>query len=81
MEQAKSMVEYDQSTMYVDYVHMVTFDGHLAEAVSSEYYRFEPYVRAAILRFMREEQPVFAQNDTEAREFFVSFFNLPTRYK
>jgi hypothetical protein len=81
VEQAKSMAEFLQSTMYVDFLHLVNTDGHLAAAVSSEFYRFEPYLRMAIQRFMLEKEPAFAQRETEAREFFVSFFNLPVRYK
>ena len=79
--QAKTMAEGESTTMYVDFTHVQSFDNHLAEAVSSEYYRFEPFVRQAIQAFMRELEPGFAISDTDLREFFVAFYNLSTKYK
>jgi DNA replicative helicase MCM subunit Mcm2 (Cdc46/Mcm family) len=79
VEQAKAMLMYDQTTMYVDFMHITTFDVHLAEAIVGEYYRFEPFIRAAVEGFVREQSPEGAP--IEKKEFFVSFFNLASQLK
>jgi len=81
-DQVTDMKQNELNTLNVDFAHVSAFDSTLAEAVQSEYYRFEPYIRQALQNFVYQLQPRYAQ-DTGTRtgngvkEFWVSFYNMP----
>ena len=48
MLQMAAMMQNNKSTVYVNFKHVLEADHELAEAIEIEYYRFEPYLRAAV---------------------------------
>ena len=50
----------------------------MAEAIELEYYRFEPFLRAAVQHIVGIENQNYVYDvDKGQREFFVSFYNMP----
>ena len=66
-----SMFSY---TLFCDFSHLLSADDELAEAVETEFTRFEPFLRRAIQRFVHEHHPDLpADNNT----YFCAMYNLP----
>ena len=61
------------STLWVDYQHIVRADEELAEAIESDYHRFEPSLREAATNFCAAAQTDEAMNATA--RFFLAFYN------
>lgn len=87
VEQIHSMREYELTTLYVDFAHILQRDLVLADAVQKQYYRFLSYLRRAVLNLVTEFEPEYLKiNPTAAttdsanlqsREFNVAFYHLP----
>ena len=87
VEQIHTMREYELSTLYVDYGHLLERDDVLADAIQKQYYRFLPYIRRALHNLVAEFEPEYLKlNPTAAagdsvnlqsREFNVAFYHLP----
>lgn len=81
------MREYQLTTLYVDYGHILSTDDVLADAIQRQYYRFLPYLRRAIYDLVAEYEPTYLKiNPTAAstdssnlqnRDFSVAFYHLP----
>jgi len=81
------MREYQLTTLYVDYGHILSKDDVLADAIQKQYYRFLPYLRRAIYNLVAEYEPTYLKiNPTAAatdssnlqnRDFSVAFYHLP----
>jgi len=81
------MREYQLTTLYVDYGHILSKDDVLADAIQTQYYRFLPYLRRAIYNLVAEYEPTYLKvNPTAAatdssnlqnRDFSVAFYHLP----
>jgi len=81
------MREYELTTLYVDYGHLLQKDDVLADAIQKHYYRFLPYLRRALLSLVTEFEPEYLKvNPTAAttdsanlqtREFNIAFYHLP----
>ncbi len=81
------MREYELTTLYVDYGHLLQKDDVLADAIQKQYYRFLPYIRRALHSLVAEFEPEYLKlNPTAAatdsvnlqsREFNVAFYHLP----
>src|SRR6267378_61879 len=81
------MREYQLTTLYVDYGHLLQKDDVLADAIQRQYYRFLPYLRKALYNLVAEYEPEYIKiNPTSAamdstnlqsREFSVAFHHLP----
>ena len=54
IEQIKAMKEYELSTLYVDFGHLLEREEVLARAIQSQYYR---WVVLVVLRLSAEESP------------------------
>ena len=86
VQQLERMVtDEESSTVRVDFFELDAFDGELALAVESEYYRFEPCVRAGAKRAYREVRARVTTGEdrrpgqadpVDAKTFFVAFRNL-----
>lgn len=48
MYQIEKMIETDNSTTFVNFLHLQDFDCELAEAIEMEYYRFDGFLRVAV---------------------------------
>ncbi|KAI8971867.1 MCM2/3/5 family-domain-containing protein [Mycotypha africana] len=75
----------DISTLFVDFAHVKSADKALAEAISTQYYRFLPFLRTAVANVVSRHFPdtVFVNepqlNSVEmkkAREFIVAFYGM-----
>ena len=87
IEQIHTMREYELTTLYVDFGHLLQRDDVLADAIQKQYYRFLPYIRRAVLNLVAEYEPEYLKiNPTAAstdaanlqsREFNVAFYHLP----
>ncbi len=82
VHQAQAMQQENLTTMHIDFQHLLDDDPDLADALTMEYYRFEPALRSAVREFVGQEDPNYIWDSEEAgrgkkREFFVSFSNLP----
>ncbi|KAF7792871.1 hypothetical protein EIP86_003972 [Pleurotus ostreatoroseus] len=87
IEQIHTMREYELTTLYVDYGHLLERDDVLADAIKNQYYRFLPYIRRALHNLVAEFEPEYLKlNPTAAatdsvnlqsREFNVAFYHLP----
>ncbi|KAF9528016.1 MCM2/3/5 family-domain-containing protein [Crepidotus variabilis] len=87
IEQIHSMKEYELTTLYVDFGHLLQRDDILADAIQKQYYRFLPYMRRAVLNLVTEYEPEYLKiNPTSAttdsanlqtREFNIAFYHLP----
>lgn len=87
VEQIHTMREYELTTLYVDYGHLLQKDDVLADAIQRQYYRFLPYLRKALHNLVAEYEPEYLKiNPTSAamdstnlqsREFSVAFYHLP----
>ena len=81
------MREYELTTLYVDYGHLLQKDDVLADAIQRQYYRFLPYLRKALHNLVADYEPEYLKiNPTSAamdstnlqsREFSVAFYHLP----
>ncbi|RXW24709.1 hypothetical protein EST38_g1197 [Candolleomyces aberdarensis] len=87
IEQIHSMREYNLTTLYVDFGHVLLQDEVLANAIQTHYYRFLPYLRRALYNLIAEYEPDYlkinptaASADSESlqsREFSIAFYHLP----
>ncbi|KIP12786.1 hypothetical protein PHLGIDRAFT_81292 [Phlebiopsis gigantea 11061_1 CR5-6] len=87
IEQIHTMREYELTTLYVDYGHLLQKDDVLADAIQKQYYRFTPYIRRALHNLVEQYEPEYLKlNPTAAatdsvnlqtREFNVAFYHLP----
>ncbi|KAI0751036.1 mis5 protein [Daedaleopsis nitida] len=87
IDQIHTMREYELTTLYVDYGHLMQKDEVLADAIRNQYYRFLPFIRRAVQNLIAEFEPEYLKlNPTSAatdsvnlqsREFNVAFYHLP----
>ena len=87
IDQIHSMREYNLTTLYVDFSHILLQDEVLANAIQAHYYRFLPYLRRALHNLVAEFEPEYLKiNPTAAaadsanlqsREFSIAFYHLP----
>ncbi|WVR05379.1 hypothetical protein IAU60_002393 [Kwoniella sp. DSM 27419] len=89
IEQIKAMKEFELTTLYVDFGHLLEREEVLARAVQSQYYRFLPYLRRALQALVRKYEPTYLYTSTSfsasnassssltTRDFNIAFYNLP----
>ncbi|KAF9450638.1 MCM-domain-containing protein [Macrolepiota fuliginosa MF-IS2] len=87
IEQIHTMREYELTTLYVDFGHLLQSDDVLADAIQKQYYRFLPFLRRALWNLVAEFEPEYlkinpiaASNESshlQSREFTVAFYHLP----
>jgi DNA replication licensing factor MCM6 len=87
IQQIHTMREYELTTLYVDYGHLLQKDDVLADAIQKQYYRFLPYLRRALHNLVAQYEPEYLKiNPTAAttdsanlqsREFHIAFYHLP----
>eukprot|EP01116_Phalansterium_solitarium_P020166 TRINITY_DN5870_c0_g1_i1.p1 TRINITY_DN5870_c0_g1~~TRINITY_DN5870_c0_g1_i1.p1 ORF type:complete len:820 (-),score=186.98 TRINITY_DN5870_c0_g1_i1:6-2465(-) len=70
--------ENETNTLYCNYSHIAAEEPELAEAISLQYFRVEPYLRMALQTLVRTYCPDWALDARNRdREFYVSIFDLP----
>ena len=68
----------EQSTLHVDYVHVLDWDEPLAASLAEEFARFEPWLKAGLQEAVRAHAEEYAAAEGE---YFVAFFNMPSTLK
>ena len=63
---------------FVEWDHLATADHNLADAIAGEFYRFEPFLRRSVQAFVREHFPQYVADERGDKEFFCSFYDLPS---
>ncbi|KDN40343.1 MCM-domain-containing protein [Tilletiaria anomala UBC 951] len=86
IEQIRALQEYDKTTLFVDFTHVVQHEEVLARAISEQYYRFLPYLRRAVLDLVSTYIPNYLYINAHAattassglvlRDFNIAFYNL-----
>lgn len=67
INQIHGLKEFQLSTLYVDYKHLMGFaEGFLAEAIASQYYRFMPYLTRALHSLLAKYEPVYFREHRQA---------------
>lgn len=87
IDQVHTMREYELTTLYVDFGHILLRDDVLADAIQKQYYRFLPYLRRVLLNLVAEYEPEYlkinptaSQGDAsslQSRDFNIAFYHLP----
>ncbi|KAH0840264.1 MCM2/3/5 family-domain-containing protein [Lanmaoa asiatica] len=87
VQQIHTMREYEITTLYVDYGHLLQRDDVLADAIQKQYYRFLPYLRRALHNLVAEYEPEYLKinptaattdsSNLQSREFNIAFYHLP----
>ena len=77
------------STLFIDFTHILTADVELAEAIQSDYHRFEPYLRRGIQQFLYELHPELQaynnnnnnnnnnSSSSSYHQYYIALHNLP----
>ncbi|KAN0063015.1 MCM DNA helicase complex subunit mcm6 [Thecaphora frezii] len=86
IDQIVALRDYGRTTLFVDFSHVLRHDDVLARAISDQYYRFQPYIRRALLDLVNTYIPNYlylnahvastASSGLVPRDFSVSFYNL-----
>lgn len=86
IKQIHGMKEFDLTTLYVDYSHLLEREEILANAITQQYYRFLPYLKLALQNLVRkyERDYLYTNAHTSStkdsglmtREFNIAFYNL-----
>lgn len=86
IDQIYALRDYNRTTLFVDFSHILRHDEVLARAISDQYYRFVPYLRRALLDLINTYVPNYlylnahvaatASTGLIPRDFSVSFYNL-----
>lgn len=68
------------NTLFLDFIHVSNTDLELAEAIQTDFTRFEPFLRRAIKAFVLDNNPELSDTTNSSRqeiEYFVAVHNLP----
>ncbi|KAK0532983.1 MCM DNA helicase complex subunit mcm6 [Tilletia horrida] len=85
IDQIKALRDFQRTTLFVDFSHILRYEEILARAISEQYYRFLPYLRRALLDLVATYTPNYLYLNANAatsnsglvpRDFSVSFYNL-----
>ncbi|KAL3942777.1 MAG: hypothetical protein SGBAC_003089 [Bacillariaceae sp.] len=63
------------NTMFINFQHVMHQDPELADAIQSEFCRFEPFLKRAVQLFVLDLFPTLKE-----QSFFVAMFNLPSTH-
>lgn len=90
LSQIEAMKNYEYSTLYVNYQHLLLMEnGVLASAIMEQYYRFYPFLLEGLKKLIKKHAPsllnsnLLGNNDEKSsssndKVFQISFFNLPS---
>ena len=71
------------NTIFLDFTHLLANDSELAEAIQTDFIRFEPFLRRAIQTFVLELHPELddpSNSEPYNELFFVAIHNLPVTF-
>ncbi|TIA85701.1 hypothetical protein E3P99_03917 [Wallemia hederae] len=89
IEQIHGMREYNFTTLYVSFSHLLEREDILAKAVTDQYYRFLPFLKRAVQNLVHKYEPGYLYSNAQTvtatqsassyiiREFQIAFYDLP----
>ncbi|TIB32440.1 hypothetical protein E3P86_03153 [Wallemia ichthyophaga] len=89
VEQIHGMREYNFTTLYVSFSHLLEREDILAKAVTDQYYRFLPFLKRAVQNLVHKYEPGYLYSNAQTvtatqsassyiiREFQIAFYDLP----
>ena len=77
--QISHIIQNDKSTLFVNYQHVLDFDFELAEAIEMEYYRFDPFLRKALMEYINLNHREYGHDPNKGnhRDYFVALHAMP----
>lgn len=72
------------TTLNVDYNHLMDYDAELATEITTEYCRYEPFLKQAVMDFVKFVNPQYFHATTagnlseNAKQFWLCLYDLPT---
>ncbi|KJE89350.1 MCM complex subunit Mcm6 [Capsaspora owczarzaki ATCC 30864] len=75
----RSIVNEEHNTLHVDFQHINRYSTQLAEAIRQDYYRFDPFLRAALLQTLQNEN--LSPPDASSDSIWVALHNLGHVFK
>jgi len=87
-QQGKSLTQNDDevsqpaspfaTTLIVDYNHVLQYHADLADAVLTEFIRFEPFLRKSVSQFVKDQCPELSNDpNNKPTTYFIAMHNLP----
>lgn len=87
VELIKALKEFELTTLYLDFSHILATEAVLAKAISDQYYRFLPYLKQALQSLVNKYIPSYLHINTHtnstvssgliSRQFNLAIYNLP----
>lgn len=78
VRQLSSLKQFNTSTVYIDFAHVQEFNDDLAETMSAQYYRIEPYLKKATHEFVAKHMPEISTLPSGDKcTFWIAVSNLP----
>ncbi|KAI7954689.1 hypothetical protein MJO28_005089 [Puccinia striiformis f. sp. tritici] len=87
VELIKALKEFELTTLYLDFSHLISTETVLAKAISEQYYRFLPYLKQALQSLVKKYIPSYLHINTHtnstvssgliSRQFNLAIYNLP----
>ncbi|PLW28505.1 hypothetical protein PCANC_25071 [Puccinia coronata f. sp. avenae] len=87
IELIKALKEFELTTLYLDFSHLLSTEMVLAKAISEQYYRFLPYLKQALQSLVKKYIPSYLHINTHtnstvssgliSRQFNLAIYNLP----
>lgn len=77
----RSRLSIFSHTLFLDFTHLLRDDEELAEAIMTDFCRFEPYLRQSVSDFVLELHPELADDtntNNKQQVYFVAVHNVPT---
>ena len=89
LEEALKLISPEKNTLFVSFKDLTTFDQELAIDITTNYYRFYPYLCRALASFIQEEKlrnspdgiDSMTLNILKNKDFYVGFYDFPDRTK
>jgi len=80
VKQVEGMIEEGETTLFVDMEHVKLYDATLADGISKDLYRLEPYLRNAVRDLVESKDASYIRGESgQKRDFFVCLFNADDR--
>lgn len=88
LDEALELLKPERNTLFVDYRDLYDFHQKLAEDITSNFYRFYPYLCRALSSFINDEKHKTCEeldqltaNIIMNKDFYVGFYGFPHRTK
>ncbi|MBW0476326.1 hypothetical protein O181_016041 [Austropuccinia psidii MF-1] len=87
VELITSLKEFELTTLYLDFSHLLSTDPVLSRAIADQYYRFLPYLKQALHSLVKKYTPEYLYTNKHtnstissgliSRQFNLAIYNMP----